>query len=137
VPADVAESKGKMTLYNLLKLVHVSSVVISGSLFIYRFVRIWSQPGRPLSKALKVLPHVNDTVLLASAVGMLIAASINPFTIPWLFAKILALLAYIVIGATCLRSAPGSRQQAMSFVVAISVFAYILLVGLSKQVIPL
>lgn len=125
-----------MTLYALLKLAHVSCVVISGSLFIYRFGRLSTQPDRPLPKALNVVPHINDTVLLACAVGMLFIAHINPFTTPWLTAKILALLAYIVIGAVCMRSPPGSSQQVVSFVAAISVFAYILLVGLSKQIIP-
>ncbi len=126
-----------MALYELLKLGHVTSVGISGSLFIYRFARFSMRPDTPLPKALKVLPHINDTVLLACAVGMLLVASINPFTTPWLFGKILALIAYIVIGAVCMRSRPGSKQQAVSFVAAISVFAYILLVGLTKQVVPL
>ena len=126
-----------MTLYALFKLTHVSAVVISGSLFIYRFARMSMRPGQPLPKALMVVPHVNDTVLLGCALGMLYMAGINPFTTPWLFAKIAALLAYILIGVICMRSAPGSRQQTLSFVAAISVFAYILLVGLSKQVMPL
>ncbi len=126
-----------MTLYDLLKLAHVTCVVISGSLFIYRFARMTARPTLPLPKTLKVVPHINDTILLGCALGMLYVAGINPFTMPWLFAKILALLAYIVIGAICMRSAPGSKQQTVSFVAAISVFAYILLVGLSKQVMPI
>jgi uncharacterized membrane protein SirB2 len=126
-----------MTLYAILKLGHVSCVVISGSLFIYRFALLSARPDRPLPKALKVIPHVNDTLLLSCAIGMLFVASINPFTTPWLFGKILALIAYIVIGAVCMRSQPGSKQQTVSFVAAISVFAYILLVGLSKQVMPI
>jgi len=126
-----------MTLYELLKLGHVSCVVISGSLFIYRYFRLSTRPDKPLAKALKVVPHINDTVLLSCAIGMLFVIGINPFTTPWLFGKILALIAYILIGAVCLRSPPGSKQQTVSFVAAISVFAYILLVGLSKQVMPL
>jgi uncharacterized membrane protein SirB2 len=126
-----------MTLYDLLKLAHVTCVVISGSMFIYRFARMTTRPDQPLPKALKVVPHINDTILLGCALGMLYVAGINPFTMPWLFAKILALLAYIVIGAICMRSIPGSKQQTVSFVAAISVFAYILLVGLSKQVMPI
>ena len=131
------ESKDNMTVYELLKLGHVSCVMISGSLFIYRYFRLSTQPDKPLAKALKVVPHINDTVLLACAIGMLFIIGMNPFTTPWLFGKILALIAYILIGAVCLRSPPGSRQQTVSFVAAISVFAYILLVGLSKQVMPL
>ena len=126
-----------MTLYDLLKLGHVGAVVISGSLFAYRFVRLNLHPDEPLPKLLNVLPHINDTLLLACAIGMLSLISLNPFKAPWLFAKILALLVYIVIGAICMRSPPGSRRQTASFIAAISVFAYILLVGMGKQVIPL
>jgi len=68
---------------------------------------------------------------------MLILLGLNPFSTPWLLAKIVALLVYIVLGAICMRSLPGSRRQTVSFVAAISVFAYILSVGLSKQVLPL
>ncbi len=126
-----------MTFYNLLKLGHIACVVISGSLFVYRYARLRMHPDQPLAKALKVLPHINDTVLLSCAIGMLSLIGLNPFTTPWLLAKIVALLVYIVLGAICMRSLPGSRRQAVSFVAAISVFAYIFLVGMSKQAIPL
>ncbi len=68
---------------------------------------------------------------------MLSLIGLNPFKAPWLFAKILALPVYIVIGAICMRSPPDSRRQTASFIAAIIVFAYILLVGMGKQVIPL
>ncbi len=125
-----------MTFYYMLKLAHVACVVISGALFIYSYARLSMRPNQPLAKALKVLPHINDTVLLVSAIGMLSLIGLNPFTTPWLLAKILALLVYITLGAICMRSLPGSKRQTVSFVGAISVFAYILLVGLSKQVYP-
>jgi len=123
-----------MTLYEIFKLGHLTCVVISGSLFVYRYVRLRMRPKQPLAKALKVLPHINDTVLLASAIGMLSLIGVNPLTTPWLLAKIVALLAYIVLGAICMRSLPGSRRQAISFFAAIGVFTYILLVAFSKQV---
>ena len=125
-----------MTLYEMLKLAHVTCVVISGTLFVYRYTLLSLRPEQPLAKALKVLPHINDTVLLACAIGMLILIGVNPFTTPWLFAKIAALIVYIVLGAICMRSLPGSKRRAILFAAAISVFAYILLVALSKQVIP-
>ncbi len=126
-----------MTIYNILKLGHVACVVISGSMFVYRYAKLRLHPDQPLGKTLKILPHVNDTVLLFCAIGMLFVIGLNPFTTPWLLAKILALLVYIALGAICMRSLPGSKRQTVSFVAAISVFAYILAVGLSKQVIPL
>ena len=126
-----------MTYYEVLKLAHVTCVVISGTLFIYRYARLRICPDQPFPKALKILPHINDTALLASAIGMLSLIGLNPFTTPWLLAKIVALVLYIVLGMICMRSLPGSRCQAVSFVAAISVFAYIVFVGLSKQAIPL
>jgi uncharacterized membrane protein SirB2 len=126
-----------MTVYYILNLAHVAAVVISGSLFVYRYARLSMHPDQPLPKALKVLPHINDTVLLSCAIGMLALIGLNPFTTPWLLAKIVALLVYVALGTVCMRSLPGSRRQAISFVAAISVFAYIVFVGLSKQVIPL
>lgn len=125
-----------MTFYETLKLAHISCVVISGSLFIYRYARLSLHPDQALPKALKVLPHINDTVLLSCAIGMLVLIGLNPFTTPWLLAKIVALVVYIVLGTICMRSLPGSRRQNVSFVTAISVFAYILLVGFNKQVMP-
>lgn len=126
-----------MTPYELLKLVHILCVLISGTLFIYRYVRLSTKPEQALAKALKVVPHINDTVLLASAIGMLSLIGLNPFTTPWLLAKILALAGYVLLGTVCMRSRPGSRRQTVSFVAAISVFAYIVLVGISKQAMPI
>ncbi len=126
-----------MTVYYMLKLGHVACVVISGSLFVFRYARLRIHPDQALPKALKVLPHVNDTILLFCAIGMLTLIGLNPFTTPWLLAKTVALLVYIALGTVCMRSPPGSKRQAVSFVAAISVFAYIVLVGLSKQAIPL
>ncbi len=126
-----------MTIYYILKLAHVACVVISGTLFVYRYARLRIHPNQALPKALKVLPHINDTALLLFAVGMLSVIGLNPFTTPWLLAKIVALLVYIALGAICMRSLPGSRRQTVSFVAALSVFAYIVLVGLSKQINPL
>jgi uncharacterized membrane protein SirB2 len=111
--------------------------MISGSLFVFRYARLSLRPDHALPKALKVLPHINDMVLLSCAIGMLTLIGLNPFTTPWLLAKIVALLAYIVLGVICMRSRPGSRRQNVSFAAAITVFAYILLVALNKQVMPL
>lgn len=125
-----------MTSYTLLKITHVSCVVVSGFLFTYRFVQLNRHPDKPLATPLKVLPHINDTVLLIAAIGMLILIGASPLQRPWLIAKIVALLGYISLGALCLRAMPGSRRQTSMFVVAITVFGYIVWVATSKQVLP-
>lgn len=126
-----------MSSYEILLFTHVSCVVVSASLFVVRFALLNRHPERPLAKPLKVFPHIVDTVLLGAAIGMLALTTLNPFQVPWLTAKIGALLAYIIVGAICLRALPGSQRQNLAFVAAVTIFAYIVLVALSKQVVPL
>ena len=125
-----------MNWYELLRLTHVSCVVISVSLFIYRYARLATHPEQTLPRILFVLPHINDSVLLAAAIGMLALVGLNPLLAPWLMTKIFVLLAYIVLAAMCLRASPRSRRQAALFVGAMSAFAYILLVAATKQPFP-
>ena len=87
-------------------------------------------------KWVKILPHSIDTVLLASAIGMAWIGSINPLTHPWLAAKIIALLIYIVAGTFALKRAQTRLTQFLSFAFALASFAYIITVALSKQLIP-
>lgn len=131
-----ADFERKMGTYDLYKLAHISCVMISGGLFVYRYARLNILPERPLPKLLKVLPHINDAILLSTAITMLYLVRLNPFAVPWLQAKIVSLLIYIVLGAICIRSMPRSRRQAMSFVAAISVFSYIVFVAMTKQAFP-
>lgn len=123
-------------MYMALKLIHQATVVVTISLFMYRFSLLARFPSRPLPKPLKILPHINDTLLLAAAIGMLAVLHLNPFTTPWLLAKLVALLLYIVLGAMCLRAEPGSKRQVVLFVAAMTCFSYILLVALRKQWLP-
>jgi len=125
-----------MTIYESLKLVHITCVVASGALFALRFALLRGRSKDQLPKLLRVLPHIIDTVLLGAAIGMLSLTSVNPFEVSWLTAKIMALIAYIGFGAMCLRSEPASRRQAVLFLIAISIYFYIVLVALSKLVVP-
>jgi len=119
--------------YATLKALHVACVVASIAGFAARYALMLA--GSPLlqARAVRVIPHVVDTLLLASAVAMLWQLSLNPFRVPWLAAKIFALLAYIVLGALALRRAPSARSRAIAGVAAILAFAYIVSVALTKS----
>jgi uncharacterized membrane protein SirB2 len=63
---DLLEFKGKMNTFAVLKGMHVVAVVISISLFLYRYSLLVRKPATPLARPLKIIPHINDTVLLAA-----------------------------------------------------------------------
>lgn len=122
--------------YSNLLIVHLTTVSISLALFLLRGA--WRLMDSPMltKKWVKIVPHMNDTVLLAAAIGMLIVAGINPLQQSWLMAKIIALLAYIVLGTIALKRGKTPLQRNLAFIGALAVFGYMVAVAVSKQVLP-
>ncbi|WP_105200649.1 MULTISPECIES: SirB2 family protein [unclassified Pseudoalteromonas] len=90
--------------YIAIKHTHVLFVVLSVVLF---YVRAFSRLGSgkiAANKGVFITSHVVDTLLLVSAVALLIVASMNPLTMPWLWQKIILVVAYIVIGFKLLKA---------------------------------
>lgn len=85
-------------MYMAFKHTHLLMVAISLSLLILRFVLSLRGSGLLQHKFLKVAPHVVDTLLLLSAVGLMVSISQYPFVNPWLTEKLIGLLAYIGLG---------------------------------------
>ncbi|MFN6970865.1 MAG: SirB2 family protein [Rheinheimera sp.] len=85
-------------MYMAFKHTHLLMVAISLSLLILRFVLSLRGSGLLQHKFLKVAPHVVDTLLLLSAVGLMVSISQYPFVNPWLTEKLIGVLAYIGLG---------------------------------------
>ncbi|MEM8661066.1 MAG: SirB2 family protein [Pseudomonadota bacterium] len=111
---------------------HVSCAFLSLGGFALR--GIWTMRGSALMNkpATKILPHIVDTMLLASAVAILLIWQLNPFAVNWLTAKIIALLLYILLGMVAFRFGRNRMQRACAFVLALFAGAYILVVAYSK-----
>ena len=118
---------------DLLKAVHVGSAILSITGFVLRGV--WMLQGSPLLKAraTRTLPHVVDTVLLVSAIALALRSAQYPFVHAWLTAKVLALLAYIVLGSIALKYGRSRRVRALSYGMALGVFLYIVAVAIERS----
>jgi len=119
-----------------LKIIHVATVLISFSLF---FVRgLWMLSGSPLLERrwVRVLPHLNDSVLLAAAIWMMVILQQYPGTHGWLTAKVAGLFAYIGLGMVALRHGRTRRQRLVAWLAAQGGFAYIVAVALSHDPLP-
>jgi len=119
-----------------LKLVHVSAVTLSFTLFFLR--GIWLLRGSPIMRQrwVKIVPHSIDTVLLASAIGLAWQLGATPFNSPWLAAKIVALLLYIGLGMLAFRFARSNRQRLAAWLAALFTFAYIVRVAMTHDPLP-
>lgn len=122
--------------YLLVKHLHITCAVLSGSFFLLRGVWMLLESDALQRRWVKVVPHVVDTVLLTTALTMVFWSAQYPFVKPWLTAKVLALLAYIVLGTIALKRGQTKATRTAALVAALAVFAYIVLVALSRQVLP-
>jgi len=118
---------------DILKTIHIGSAMLSITGFVLRGV--WMLQDSPLLKArvTRILPHVVDTVLLISAIALALRISQYPFVHAWLSAKLLALLAYIVLGSIALKYGRSRRVRALSYGLALGVFLYIVGVAVTRS----
>lgn len=98
--------------------------------FILRFVWKQYRPQLLEKKLVRVLPHIIDTFLLVFALWLL---TMVPFSHAWLGAKLIGLVVYIIFGMLALKRCTTKNCQYMSFVAAITVFAWIGSVAISRQ----
>ena len=119
--------------YTLLKHLHVTCVVTTILLFVVRGTWMIQGTLRDKGRWVRVVPHVIDTVLLASAIAMVILLGQYPGTAGWLTAKVIGLLLYIVFGTVALKRGRTLRARVAAFGAALATFAYVVSVALTHD----
>ncbi len=124
-------------MYTLLKGIHLACAALT---FVSFSVRgMWMLAGSALleRRSVRIVPHVIDALLLASAIGLMLIVRQYPGTHGWLSAKVLALVLYIVLGSVALRRGRTLAVRAGAFIAALAAFAYIVAVALTRNALPL
>jgi len=119
--------------YATIKLIHVSSVIVSYLLFSLRSMWMLQGSAAMRQRWVKVMPHVVDTVLLISAITLAIRIDQDPIHNSWLSAKVVGLLLYIVLGMTALKYGKTRKTRILALCAAQAVFLYIVMVALTKN----
>jgi len=119
--------------YLLLKQIHATLALISISGFMLRWC--WRMMRSPLAqmRAVRIAPHVVDTLFLATAITLSLMAEEGSLSPAWFSAKIIGLVMYILLGMVAMRSAPSIRQSLPAFIVAVAVFAWVATVARTKS----
>jgi uncharacterized membrane protein SirB2 len=121
-----------MTVYWFLKVSHVGAVVVSGALFALRGWWMLRNPGELNAKWVRVVPHVVDTVLLASAIALAVMTAQYPLQQSWLTAKLLGLILYIALGSIALKRGRTLAVRSVALAAALATFGYIVGVALTR-----
>jgi uncharacterized membrane protein SirB2 len=119
--------------YLAIKHLHITCAALSGSFFLLR--GLWMLTDSPLlqRRGVRVAPHVVDTLLLATALVLVFWSGQYPFVQPWLTAKVLALVAYIVLGTVALKRGRTKGVRTFALLAALAVLTYIVAVALTRQ----
>ena|SRR3569623_2081437 len=126
-----------MASYFTVKHIHIACVALSGAFFLLR--GIWMRRSSPLLEQhwVRIVPHIVDTVLLASALTLVWMSGMYPFVQSWLTAKVLGLVLYILLGTIALKRGKTRSVRVAAFFAALLVFSYIVGVAITKQAVLL
>ncbi len=120
-------------MYLAVKYVHVISVVLSLTGFFLRGILMMRDSPQLAARWVRVLPHINDTVLLIAAFSLAAMSGQYPFIVDWVTAKVFGIIAYIILGTLALRAASARSMRIACWVASMAVFGWIVSVALTRQ----
>lgn len=119
-----------MDNYLIFKHLHITAVALSGLLFMIRGLWLLQGSAQLQAKWVKITPHVVDTVLLCSAIAMLVVSQQFPV---WVHVKITLLVVYIGLGLMAFKKAKTQGQKLTFLLAAVAVYVFLISVGLTKS----
>lgn len=121
-------------MYSAVKHLHIATVVVSFLLFLLR--GLWMLTDSPQQRWVKIVPHINDTLLLISAIILTVSIRQYPFVNGWLTAKVVGLVAYIGLGMVALKYGRTKTQKGLAWLGALLVFGYVVAVAVHRSPLP-
>lgn len=113
-------------MYQFARELHLLLVMLSVSLFVFRGALMIADSALLASRGLRILPHVIDTFLLASAAWLVVLLRQYPFVQGWLTAKVVGVIVYIVLGSIALRRGRTRRARLLALAGALITIIYII-----------
>ncbi|XKH01704.1 SirB2 family protein [Marinobacter nauticus] len=123
-----------MSTYVILKHLHMTTAYLTISLFALRL--LLDAVGRPgwRQTPLRWIPHVNDTILLVSAIVLLFVTGYISDMPGWLLAKIALLFGYIVVGVFAIKPTFGKPVRIGAAILALAMVSAIFHLAMAKPV---
>jgi uncharacterized membrane protein SirB2 len=123
-----------LPMYLTLKFVHMTCAMLTIFGFLLRGYWMMTSSARLQYRFTKIAPHIIDTLFLLSGIAIIFQLNLQVMQNNWLLAKFTGLIAYIILGVFALRLGRTPQIKAIAFIAAVSVYAYIVGVALTKSV---
>ncbi|MCL5060931.1 MAG: SirB2 family protein [Candidatus Thermoplasmatota archaeon] len=122
--------------YSLLKQLHLTTIALTLALFVLRGAWMMADSPRLRARWVRIVPHVNDSLLLASGIALAVLIRQYPLVHGWLTAKLFALILYIVLGTVALKRGKTRGRRIAAWVAALLVFGYMVAVAVAHDPFP-
>ena len=118
-----------MEYYDSIKSLHIATVIASGALFALRGFAMQLGFRQAMAAPLRYLSYAIDTVLFAAAVTMVWLLHEAWLGAGWLWAKLLLLPIYVVLGSFALKRGRTAPVRLVTYLAALVVFVSIYLIA--------
>lgn len=119
-------------MYYELKLLHLGAVTASISLFLLRGYWMLARPEILQQKLWRVLPHVIDSLLLASGVTLIVLLHGAPLEQRWLQIKLTLIVVYIFTGSIALKRGRTRSGRVTALMISVALLALIIAIALKR-----
>jgi uncharacterized membrane protein SirB2 len=119
--------------YLAVKHIHITCAALSGILFFTRGIWMLRDSAMLQRPWVNTSAHVVETILLISAVTMVVWSAQYPFVLPWLTVKLGVVVAYVLLGTVAIRRGGTKTARVTAFIIALLLFGYILKLALTRQ----
>jgi uncharacterized membrane protein SirB2 len=108
--------------YPEIKLLHVTAVISSGTLFLLRGIAVNSGSSLGMATPVRYLSYAIDIVLLTAALILVAILPSAVYSNGWLSLKLVLLVVYIGLGTLALKRGRTVRTRRASFAAAIVIY---------------
>jgi len=119
-------------LYTTIKTLHVTTAVLTVSMFSLRVVLDMAGYTAWRNTVLRWLPHLNDTILLTAGLYLLTVGPWSPLQHWWLAVKLILVVLYIFIGGIALKAGAVRSRRIMAAVLALLIIVAIVILARLK-----
>lgn len=119
--------------YPEIKLVHVSTVLASGALFLLRGLAVQLGARWAMAAPSRYLSYAIDTVLLTAAMMLSSMLRMYPFVHSWLTAKVVLLVVYVVLGSFALKRGRTRAVRTSCWLAALLVYVSIVAIARARD----
>lgn len=119
--------------YLVLRNLHIGCAIATIALFVLRGALMLADSPWQRNVVLRYLPHAVDTVLLTTALILTTIVHQYPFAADWLTAKVVLLVAYVVLGSIALKRGRTKSIRVAALVAALATVAFLVSVARARH----